>query len=165
MSVDGLRFRYRDEGTIAGVGVALTAGDPVPAIPYSQTTGLLAVTVEAGEDVTLWSAAASPITAFDYLFVMAGDYPSVDGLADDGTAPDLAGLLELTVNEGDAAEQLWIEPLRAGCPYRRFSNVGYYDLTAGEDGFADGTADVVDLLRYQNNTTADVTVRYLLARA
>ena len=164
MSVEGLRFRWRDEGTIAGVLVQLTAGNPAPALPYSQTTGLLAVEVDAETTVTLWAASASPLTAFDFLYVMAGDYPTVDGLADDGTTLALAGLLELTANNGDAAEQIWIEQLRAACPYRRFSNVGYYDITAGEDGFT-GTADVVDLLRYQNNTTDTLTIRYLLAKA
>lgn len=164
MSVEGLRFRWRDEGTIAGVLVQLTAGDPVPALPYTQTTGLLAVEVAAAATVTLWQASASPLTAFDYLFVMAGAYPTVDGLDDDGTTLALAGLLELTANNGDAAEQIWIEQLRAACPYRRFSNVGYYNISSGGSGFS-GTADVVDLLRYQNNTTDDLIVRYLLAKA
>jgi hypothetical protein len=158
VSVDGLSFRWRDEGTIAGIAVALTAGNPVPALPYAQTTGLLAVTVAAAATVTLWQASASPLLAFDFCFVLAGDYPTVDGLADDGTTLALAGLLELTCNNGDAAEQIWVEQLRAACPYRRFSNIGYYGNTG-----VSGTADVIDLLRYKNDTAADLTVRYLLA--
>jgi len=162
MSVDGLTFRWRDEGTIAGALVQLTAGDPLPAIPYSQTSGLLAVEVAAAATVTLWQATASPLTRFDYLFVMAGDYPTVDGLADTGTTLALAGLLEMTANNLNAAEQIWIEQLRAACPYRRFSDAGYYNIASGGSGFS-GTLDVVDLLRYQNNTSAALTVRYLLA--
>lgn len=155
MSVEGLQFRWRDEGTIAGVLVQLTAGDPVPALPYSQTTGLLAVTVAAAATVTLWQASVSPLTSFDFLYVQAGALPTVDGLADDGTTLALAGYVELTCNDG-ANERIWFEQLRAACPYRRFSNVGI-DSTS--------VADVVDLLRYTNNTTDDVTLRYLLARA
>lgn len=162
MSLDGLRYRWRDEGVIAGVAITLTAGDPVPALPLSQTTGLLVVEVAADAIVTLWDAAASPITRFDFCYVMAGDYPDDDSLAEE-TTPSLAGLLELTCNNGHAAEQLWIEQLRAAMPYRRFSDVAYYNLTPGGSAFA-GTADVVDLLRYENNTTATVTVRYLLGR-
>jgi hypothetical protein len=165
MSVEGLRTRWRDEGTIAGVALALTAGDPVPAFPLSQTTGLLAVSVAVDATVTLWAASASPLTAFDYCYVMAGAYPTVDGLADEGETPILAGQLGLTCNTGDAAEQLWIEQLRAGFPYRRFSNVARYDLTPGGDPFTEGTADVVDRLQYYNNTSAALTVRYLLAKA
>lgn len=164
MSVEGLSFRWRDEGTIGGSLHQLTAGDPLPAIPYSQTTGLLAVSVAAAATVTLWQATASPLDSFDFLYVEAGAAPTVDGLADTGTTLALAGLLELTANNGDAAEQIWIEQLRAWMPYRRFSNVGYYNISSGGSGFA-GIADVVDLLRYQNNTTAALTVRYLLARA
>jgi hypothetical protein len=95
---------------------------------------------------------------------MAGDYPTVDGLSGAGATPTLAGLLELTCNNGDAAEQIWIEQLRAACPYRRFSNVGYYNISSGGDGFT-GSVDVVDFLRYKNNTSASLTVRYLLAKA
>lgn len=164
MSVEGLHFRWRDEGTIAGALVQLTAGDPVPALPLSETTGMLAVKVAAAATVTLWQASASALSSFDYCFVMAGAYPSVDGLDDGGTTLALAGLLELTVNDADAAEQIWIEQLRAACPYRRFSNIGYYNIASGGSGFS-GTVDVIDLLRYQNNTTAELTVRYLLARA
>lgn len=164
MSVEGLRYRWRDEGTIAGVALALTAGDPVPAFPLAETTGLLAVEVNAAATVTLWSATSSPLTSFDFCYVMAGAYPSVDGLDGDGTTAALAGLLELTANNGDAAEQIWIEQLRAGFPYRRFSNIGYYNISSGGSGFS-GTPDVVDLLRYQNNTADVLTVRYLLARA
>jgi hypothetical protein len=153
MSVEGLSFRWRDEGTIGGSPIALTAGDPLPAVPYSQTVGPFAIEVEAGATVTLWSAAASPLTAFDFLYVMAGPEPSVDGLADDGTTPDLAG--ELTLTTGGTAKT-WIEVLRAGLPYRRFSNVAY-------DG--DDAAAVVTSLSYENDTDDDVTVRVLLARA
>jgi len=162
MAVEGLSFRWRDEGTIAGALVQLTAGDPLPALPYSQTSGLLAVEIAVDTIVTLWQATTSPLTRFDYLFVMAGDYPTVDGLADDGTTLALAGLLELTCNNANAAEQIWIEQLRAACPYRRFSDVGYFNIASGGNGFA-GTVDVVDLLRYKNNTTAALTIRYLLA--
>lgn len=160
---DGLRYRWRDEGTIGSVLVQLAAADPVPALPLSQTTGLVVVDVEPDTIVTLWDAAASPITRFDFLYVQAGDLPEDDALETED-APALAGLLELTCNNGDAAEQLWIEPLRAALPYRRFSDIAYYDLTPGGSAF-DGTADVVDLLRYKNTTNATITVRYLLARA
>lgn len=162
MASDGLRYRWRDEGVIAGVAVSLTAGDPVPALPLSQTTGLLAVEVAVDAIVTLWDASASPITRFDFCYVMAGDYPTEDSLAEEST-PALAGLLELTCKNGNVAEQLWIEPLRSAMPYRRLSDVAYFDLTPGGSAF-DGTADVVDLLRYKNTTTATVTVRYLLGR-
>lgn len=163
MSSDGLRFRWRDEGSIAGILAQLTAGDPVPALPLDQTTGLLAVDVAVGAIVTLWQASVSPITGFDFLYVMAGAYPTDDAL-ETGTVPALAGQLEMTVKNGDAAEQIWIEQLRAGFPYRRFSDVGRYNITPGGSGF-DGTANVVDLLRYKNDTTAIVTLRYFLAKA
>lgn len=155
MSVEGLSFRWRDEGTIGGSLHQLAAGDPLPAIPYSETTGLLAVEVAAAATVTLWQATASPLDSFDFLYVQAGAAPTVDGLADSGTTLALAGQLEVTCNDG-ANERIWFEQLRAWMPYRRFSNVG-----------VDGTsvADVIDLLRYVNNTTAALTIRYLLARA
>ena len=162
MSTDGLRFRWRDEGSIAGILVSTTGGDPVPALPLDQTTGVLIVEVAASAIVTLWQASASPLTRFDFFYAMAGDYPSDDAL-DTGVVPALAGQLELTCNDGDVAEQIWIEQLRAGFPYRRFSNIGRYGLTPGGSGF-DGTADVVDLIRYENNTSAAITLRYLLAQ-
>lgn len=155
MSVEGLQYRWRDEGTIAGVQVGLTAGDPIPAMPLSQTTGLLAVDILTLTTVTLWSAATSALTSFDTLYVMTGDYPSVDGLDGDGTTAALAGQLELTCNDG-ANERIWFEQLRAGFPYRRFSNVGV-DSTS--------VADVIDLIRFVNNTTGTLTVRYFLAKA
>lgn len=158
MSVAGLAFRWRDEGTIGGSLHQLTAGDPLPSIPYSETTGLLAVEVAAAATVTLWQATASPLDSFDFCYVQAGAAPTVDGLADTGTTLALAGLLELTCNDG-ANERIWFEQLRAWMPYRRFSNIGI-DLTSPTPA-----SDVIDLLRYQNNTTAALTVRYLLARA
>lgn len=154
MSVDGLQFRWRDTGTIAGQAVSLTAGDPVPAFPLSQTLGPYAIEVATGVTVTLWSAANFPMTAFDYLYVMAGDYPTEDDLDGDGTTPALAGQLELTCDDG-ATERIWFEQLRSGFPYRRFSNVGVN---------ASSAADVVDLLRYVNNTSDTVVVRFFLAR-
>lgn len=154
MAVEGLRFRWRDEGTLAGQLVQLTAGDPVPAFPLSQTLGPFAVEVGDGETVTLWSATASPLTSFDYLYVMAGAYPTEDGLETEET-PELAGQVELTCNNG-ADERIWFEQLRASFPYRRFSNVG---VDANDD------ADVIDLIRYVNNTTDDLTVRFFLAKA
>lgn len=155
MSVAGLQYRWRDEGTIAGVLVQLTAGEPVPALPLSQTTGLLAVSVAAAATITLWQATVSPLSAFDFLYVQAGALPTVDALDDTGTTAALAGLVELTCNDG-ANERIWFEQLRAGFPYRRFSNVGV-DSTS--------VADVVDLIRFQNNTAAALTIRYLLGRA
>jgi hypothetical protein len=155
MSVEGLRFRWRDEGTIAGTAVALTAGDPVPAFPLTETLGPFAIEVAAAATVTLWQASASPLTAFDYLYVMAGAYPTVDGLADDGTTPELAGQLELTCDDG-ASERIWFEQLRASFPYRRFSNAG---LNASDE------ANVIDLIRYENTTEDDLIVRFFLARA
>lgn len=155
MSVEGLRYRWRDEGTIGGQLVQLTAGDPVPALPLAQTLGPFAVEVAASTTVTLWQASASPLTAFDTLYAMAGAYPTDDALDGDGTTAALAGQLELTCNDG-ADERIWFEQLRAGFPYRRFSNVGV-DSTS--------TADVIDLIRFVNNTTAVVLVRYFLAKA
>lgn len=154
MSVDGLQFRWRDDGTIAGQAVSLTAGDPVPAFPLSQTLGPYAIEVAASTTATLWSAANFPMTAFDYLYVMAGDYPTEDDLDGDGTTPALAGQLELTCDDG-ATERIWFEQLRSGFPYRRFSNVGVN---------ASSAADVVDLIRYVNNTSDTVVVRFFLAR-
>lgn len=153
MSVDGLQFRWRDQGTIAGDLVSVTAGDPVPAFPLSQTTGVIAVTVATGVTRTLWQASASPLTRFDFLYVMAGDYPTVDNLDDDGTTPALAGQLELTCHDG-ANERIWFEQLRSSFPYRRFSDIG-----------VDGTsvAGVIDLIRFVNNTSGDLTARILLA--
>lgn len=158
MSVEGLRYRWRDEGTIAGVAISLTAGDPVPALPLSQMLGPFAVDVAAAATVTLWQATASPLASFDTLYVMAGDYPDADALDDTGTTAALAGQLELTCNDG-ATERIWFEQLRSGFPYRRFSNVGV-DLTSPTPA-----ADVIDLIRFVNNTTAAVTVRYFLAKA
>jgi hypothetical protein len=156
MSVEGLRFRWRDEGTIAGVLAQLTAGDPVPAFPLAQTTGLIAVEVDAGDTLTLWLASASPLTAFDYCYVMAGDFPTVDGLADSGTTPALSGQLLLTADVGGAGELVWTEQLRAGFPYRRFSNVAVG---------SDDVATVVNRLQYVNTTVDTVTVRVYLAAA
>jgi hypothetical protein len=156
MSVEGLRFTWRDTGTIAGVSVALAAGNPVPAMPLSESSGLIAVEVEVDASVTLWLASASPLATFDYLYVLAGELPSVDGLADSGTTPDLAGRLTLTCNVDDAAESTWMEQLRAGCPYRRFSNVALD---------ANGDAGIVNRLTYLNNTVDTVTVRVYLAQA
>lgn len=154
MSVDGLQFRWRDTGTIAGQAVSLTAGDPVPAYPLAETLGPFAVEVAASTTVTLWSAAASPLIDFDYLYVMAGDYPTTDDLDGDGTTPALVGQLELTCDDG-ATERIWFEQLRSGFPYRRFSNVGVN---------ASSAADVIDLIRYVNNTSDAVVVRFFLAR-
>lgn len=162
MSVDGLRYRSRDEGTIQGGLLTIDAGNPLPAQPLSQATGLLAVTIAIATEVTLWSAGASPLGRFDYCYVMAGAYPTVDGLDDSGTTPALAGQLELTCNDGDAAEQIWIEQLVAGLPYRRFSDISRFNISSGGDGFS-GTASVVNKLRYKNDTSAPVTVRYCLA--
>lgn len=152
MSVDGLRFTWRDQGTIGGVGIALTAGDPVPALPLDLTTGLQVASVAASATTTLWQATASPLTSFDFLYIMAGDYPTEDAL-DTEDIPALVGQLELTCNDG-ANERIWFEQMRSGFPYRRFSDVG-----------VDGTsvADVIDLIRFVNNTAAAVTVRFLLA--
>jgi len=155
MSVAGLQFRWRDEGTLAGQLVQLTAGDPVPAFPLDQTLGPFAIDVAASTTVTLWQASASPLTAFDFLYAMAGDYPTVDNLDGDGTTPALAGQLELTCNDG-SDERIWFEQLRASFPYRRFSNVGVD---------ANSSPDVVDLIRYVNNTTDTVTIRFFLAKA
>ncbi len=156
MSVEGLRFRWRDEGTIAGVLVQLTAGDPLPALPLNQTTGLIAVDVDPDESLTLWLASASPLTAFDYLYVMAGAYPTADNLADAGTTPELAGQLTLTCNVDLATEATWMEQLRASFPYRRFSNVALD---------SNGDAGVLNRLTYLNNTVDTVTVRVYLASA
>jgi len=163
MSSDGLRFRWRDEGSIAGILLSVTAGDPVPALPLDQTTGVLISLVPTGTIVTLWQATVSPLASFDLFYAMAGDYPTDDAL-ETAVVPALAGQLELTCKNGDAAEQIWIEQLRAGFPYRRFSDVARYAITPGGSGF-DGTAGVVDLIRYKNDTTATATLRYLLAKA
>ena len=164
MSVDGLLFRSRVEGTVAGVAIALASGDPVPGMPLSQSLGVQSALVTAGSTVTLWAASSSPLTGFDYLAVMAGDPPSVDALDGDGTTPSLAGQVELTCNNGDAAEQIWIEQLRAFLPYQRFSDVGRFNISAGGNGFS-GTADVVDQVRYKNDTSDDLTVRWIVAKA
>lgn len=155
MSVEGLRFHWRDEGTIAGVLAQLTAGDPVPALPLSESTGLIAIAVDADASVTLWLASTSPLNTFDFCYVMAGDYPTEDAL-DAETTPALAGRLALTCNVDDAAEAVWTEQLRSGFPYRRFSNVALD---------ANGDAGVVNRLVYTNTTVDTVTVRVYLARA
>lgn len=155
MSVQGLRYRWRDEGTIEGLLLGFTAGDPVPALPLTQAFGPIQVNVLAATTVTLWQASTAALTSFDTLYVMAGDYPTVDALDGDGVTAALAGQLELTCNVG-ANQRVWFEQLRSGFPYRRFSNVGV-DSTS--------VADILDLIRFVNNTTATVTVRLFLAKA
>lgn len=153
MSVDGLRFTWRDLGTIGGVSLALTAGDPVPALPLDVTTGLQVTSVAVSATITLWQATISPLQTFGFLYVMAGAYPDEDALETEDV-PALAGQLELTCDDG-ANERIWFEQLRSGLPYRRFSDVGVN---------VNSVADVVDLIRFTNNTAAVIPLRYLLAQ-
>lgn len=164
MSVDGLQFLDSDRGTVAGQRFLFAASDPSPGFPLTQVLGPFTVSVAVDAIVILWQATNSPLTRFDYLKVVAGEPPSIDALDGDGTTPALAGQLELTCNNGDAAEQQAIVQLRTFLPFRLHSDVSRYGLTAGGNGFA-GTADVWDLVRYKNTTAAAIVVTFAMGAA
>lgn len=164
MSVDGLTFASRDEGTINGQLRRLASGDPTPGFPLSQMLGPDTITVTAGSTVTLWAASSSPLTTFDYFAIIVGDPPTVDALADSGTTPAAAGELELTCNNGDAAENIFVLTLVTALPFRLFSDTSRYNISAGGNGFA-GTADVIDQIRFKNTGTDDVTVTFAVGAA
>lgn len=164
MSVDGLTFSSRDEGTINGQLRRLNSGDPAPGFPLSQMLGPDTITVTAGSTVTLWQGSVSPLTTFDFLYVVTGDPPTVDALADSGTTPGVGGELELTCNNGDAAENIFVLTLLTGLPFRLFSDASRFNIAAGGNGFA-GTADIIDLVRFKNTGSSDVKVTFAVAAA
>lgn len=161
MSVDGLTFAERDEGSIAGQRFSFNSGDPTPGYPLTQSLGPFTVSVAAAATVTLWLATASPLTRFDYFKIVAGAAPVVDALDGDGTTPALAGQLELTCNNLDAAENIFVLQLVAGLPFKLFSNISRYNISAGGSGFS-GTADVIDQIRFSNTTAAALFVTFAL---
>jgi len=162
VSVDGLTFAERDEGSIAGQKYSFNSGDPTPGYPYSQKLGPFTVSVIADATVTLWKGTQSPLTRFDHLKIVSGDAPTVDALDGSGTTPALAGELELTCNEADAAENIFVFQLVAGLPFKLFSDIARYNIASGANGFA-GTADVIDLLRFKNTTASTIFVTFALA--
>lgn len=164
MSVDGIQFLDSDRGTVAGQRFLLAASDPPPGFPLSQVLGPFSVAVAVDAIVTLWQATASPLTRFDFFKMLAGDPPTVDALDGDGTTPAVAGQLELTCNNGDAAEQIFVVQLRAFLPFRLHSDISRYGISAGGNGFA-GTADVIDLIRYKNTTAAALVVTFGMGAA
>jgi hypothetical protein len=162
MAVDGLTFAERDEGSVAGQAFSFNSSDPTPGYPLSQALGPFTVSVAADTIVVLWLATASPLTRFDYFKISAGAAPTVDALDGDGTTPVAAGQVELTCNNLDAAEQIFIVQLMAGLPFKLYSNISRYSISAGGNGFA-GTADVIDHIRYKNTTSAAISVTFALA--
>jgi len=162
MAVDGITFAERDEGSIAGQKFSYDSGDPTPGYPLSQSLGPFTVSVAVDTIVTLWIATASPLTRFDYFKISAGAAPTVDALDGTGTVPVAAGQVELTCNDLDAAEQIFVVQLMAGLPFKLYSNISRYNISAGGNGFA-GTADLIDLIRYKNTTAAAIFVTFALA--
>jgi len=163
MSVDGITFAERDEGSVAGQKFSFNSSDPTPGYPLSQAQGPQTISVAAATAVQLWRATQSPLTRFDYFKVTAGAAPTVDALDGTGTTPVAAGRLELTCNNADAAEQLFVIQLMAGLPFKLYSDISVYSLVAGEDGFTDGSDDVIDMIRYKNTTAATLFVTFALA--
>jgi len=66
--------------------------------------------------------------------------------------------LEMTCNEGDANEALFVVELTADLPFVLFSDASTYGATPD----LSGTADVIDKLRVKNSSGSTATIRLFL---
>ena len=95
--------------------------------------------------VSLWSSSAvgEALTDFDFLALWV-DTGSVE--------------VELTCNDGDAAEAIFTVTVTADTPLILGDDASRYDT-----GALTGTADVIDLIRVKNSVASDVVVSLFLA--
>lgn len=94
--------------------------------------------------ITLWSSSAvgEPLTAFSF-FAIWCDTGEVE--------------VELTCNDGDAAEAIFTVKVTADCPLILGSDDSRYNT-----GALTGSADVIDLIRVKNSVAADYVVTAIL---
>ena len=95
--------------------------------------------------VSMWSSSAvgEALTDFDFLALWV-DTGSVE--------------VELTCNDGDAAEAIFTVTVTADCPLVLGDDASRYNT-----GALTGTADVIDLIRVKNSVASDVVVSLFLA--
>lgn len=94
---------------------------------------------------TLWSASAASEVVADFdLAVLWVETGSLE--------------VELTCNDGDAAEAIFTVTVAADAPLVLADDAGRYNT-----GALTGTADVIDLIRVKNSAATDVVVHLLLA--
>lgn len=95
---------------------------------------------------TIWSSTATgeQITTFQFLAIWASGEIE----------------LELTCNDGDAAEAIFTVKLAANVPFLLGSDDSRYNT-----GALTGTADVIDLIRIKEGNTTNVDVWYMLVEA
>lgn len=95
--------------------------------------------------VSMWSSGAvgEALTDFDFLALWV-DTGSVE--------------VELTCNDGDAAEAIFTVTVTADCPLVLGDDASRYNT-----GALTGTADVIDLIRVKNSVASNVVVSLFLA--
>lgn len=113
---------------------------------HTQTFSLATATTVILWDPTLASVPSEP-TSFDFLYALASQ----------------ACFLELTCNEDDANERVFVVPLKADIPFLLGADDAFYNFTATGDAYA-GALDVIDRLRLRNQSGSTATVTVALGK-
>ena len=93
---------------------------------------------------------APPLPDFDYLRV----------------STDNQCRIEFTCKEGDGTENIFVFTIPAAGSITIMKNGSVYNVIAGGDGFVDGTAGDIDLVRVEEKLGANVCeIHILMARA
>jgi hypothetical protein len=147
LTIETIR-RWTDEQGVEHRAAGPTySRDDFTQLLIAQSQAVAANTAAALWDPRAWTG--HPFQTFDYLEVWYED-DEIGGV-----------LLELTANEGNAQENIFLVELISGVPFRLGSDTSAFNIIAGNDAFTiyGVTPDVIDRLRVKNvHLTRSVTL-------
>ena len=114
----------------------------------NDVINLPAAVAGGADEIGIFLVSASVMSGFDFLFLKS----------------TVAAEVEFTVNDGDAAETIFILTLFPNQPFILGNDASYYAISPGDNAFDDGTLDAITQIRVKNTTAAIGQLEFMLGQ-